>query len=126
MIRRAIVGPIPGSDSNSFWLAVFTLIRRLGCSTLLLDLAFFAPVPPSMMGQLEHRGIPNQVRAGRFPECSLMGLAVACDEHRKRPMLDPDSDRVVVLVLLVLGRLGKHRQDDRPQVNPAGALRGID
>ena len=74
----------------------------------------------------EHRAIPNQVRDVPLPERPLLGLAVAGQEQRERPVLDPNADRVVVLVLTVLGRLGKHRQDDRPQFDLAGALRGID
>ena len=79
-----------------------------------------------MMRQLQDGAILNQVRDVPLPERSLLSLTVAGQEQGKRPVLDPDADRVVVLVLKVLGRLRHHRQDDGPQFDLARAGRGED
>ncbi len=85
-----------------------------------------SPVLAPVMRQLQDGAILNQVRDVPLPVRPLPGLTVAGQEHGERPVLDPDADRVVVLVLVVLGRLRHHRQDDRPQFDLAGAGRGED
>ena len=67
-------------------------------------------VAAAVVGQLQDRAVPDQVRDVRLPERPLPGLAVAGQQDRERPVLDPDADRVVVLVPAVLGRLGQDRQ----------------
>ena len=85
-----------------------------------------SPVLAPVMRQLQDRAIPDQVRDVPLPECSLPGLTVAGQEQGTRPVLNPDADLVVVLILKVLGWWRHHRQDDRPQFDLARAGRGED
>src|SRR5436305_14958332 len=79
------------------------------------------PVPAAMMSQLQDGAILDQVGDVPLPERPLPGLAVAGQQQGKRPMLDPDADGVLILVLKVLRRLGEDRQSDRPEFDPPGA-----
>jgi hypothetical protein len=84
------------------------------------------PFSTAVMGQLENRDVPDQVQGSSFPEGSLMSLAVAGEEYRVRPVLDPDSDRVVVLIGLELGRLGQDRQHDGTEFDLPARVPGED
>src|SRR5271157_6187865 len=108
-----VLVPFPDADDGESWL---DQAQPAGVSPVL------APV----MRQLQDRAILNQVRDVPLPERSLPGLTVAGQERGERPVLNPDADRVVVLILVVLGRLGEDRQDDGPQFDLAGGFRGDD
>ena len=56
-----------------------------------------------------------------LPERPLPGLAVAGQEHGERPVLDPDADRVVVLVLGFSGGWGSTVRT----TEPSSILRGL-
>src|SRR5262245_48167449 len=70
------------------------------------------PISGAVVGHLQDRNVSEQVRDVGFPPGPLWLLGIAGEEDRESPVIQPDADRIVVLFLRVLWRLGEHRERD--------------
>ena len=61
--------------------------------------AGIGPVAAAVVGQLEDRAVPHEVRAVLEPPMPLGAFAVPRQEDRERSILQPDADRVIILLL---------------------------
>jgi hypothetical protein len=77
-----------------------------------------------VVGQLQDRAALKELGDDALPVRPLSRLALTGQQDREHAVLEPEADRVVVLILVFLGRLGEHREGDRAQGDRANGIRG--